>query len=114
MIGTLPGQRYEYYKESNFKKMKQGVLEELNKMDDALGFFNVVSYPDLINALEMYNYAIMFIGLIFLVLLFIFIIVACLLVFSLLLISVEKKSFEFGVMRLVGLTKLGFVGMVFT
>ena len=46
----------------------------------------------------------MFIGLIFDVLLIIFVVVAILLVYSLLLISVETKSFEFGVMRLVGLT----------
>ena len=56
----------------------------------------------------------MFIGLIFNVLLFIFIVVSCLLIFSLLLISVETKTFEIGVMRLVGLTKFGFVGLILT
>lgn len=56
----------------------------------------------------------MFIGLIFDVLLFIFVVVACLLIYSLLLISVETKSFEIGVMRLVGLTKAGFIGLVLT
>ena len=55
----------------------------------------------------MYNLAVMFIGLIFDVLLIIFVIVATLLVFSLLLISVESKTFENGVLRLVGLNKLG-------
>ena len=54
----------------------------------------------------------LFIGLIFNVLLIIFVVVSILLVFSLLLISVETKSFEFGVMRLVGLTKLGFISMI--
>ena len=56
----------------------------------------------------------MFIGLIFDVLLLIFVIVACLLIYSLLLISVETKTFEIGVMRLVGLTKGGFIGMILT
>ena len=56
----------------------------------------------------------MFIGLIFDVLLLIFIVIACLLIYSLLLISVETKSFEIGVMRLVGLTKAGFIGMIMT
>ena len=56
----------------------------------------------------------MFLGLLFDVLLIIFITVATLLVYSLLLISVESKAFEFGVMRLVGLTQLGFAGMIFT
>ena len=77
-----------------------------------MGFFNVQSNPDLLNALGTYEYAVMFIGLVFDVLLLIFFVVAVLLVFSLLLASVETKAFEFGVMRLVGLTKTGFMGMV--
>ena len=114
LVGTLPGQRYAYYTNSNFEEMKRDVLSELNKIDEALGFFNTISQPVLIEALELYNYALLFIGLIFNVLLIIFVVVATLLVFSLLLISVESKAFEFGVMRLVGLTRLGFISMIFT
>ena len=44
----------------------------------------------------------------------IFVVVAILLIYSLLLISVETKTFEIGVMRLVGLTKGGFIAMVLT
>jgi len=90
------------------------VLGELDKIDRALGFFNASSYPDLLKALVPYEYAIMFIGLIFDILLIIFVVVAILLIYSLLLISVETKTFEIGVMRLVGLTKLGFIGMILT
>jgi len=64
--------------------------------------------------MQTYSYAVMFIGLIFDVLLIIFVAVSCLLIYSLLLISVETKTFEIGVMRLVGLTKGGFVGLVLT
>ena len=64
--------------------------------------------------MEAYSYAVMFIGLIFSVLLLIFIVVSCLLIYSLLLISVETKTFEIGVMRLTGLTKCGFIGLVLT
>ena len=56
----------------------------------------------------------MFIGLIFDILLIIFIMVSCLLIYSLLLISVETKAFEIGVMRLVGLTKCGFISLILT
>lgn len=59
-----------------------------------------------------YSAAVMFIGLIFLVLLLIFVVISCLLIYSLLLISVETKAFEVGVMRLVGLTKCGYVAMI--
>lgn len=64
--------------------------------------------------MQSYSYAVLFIGLIFDVLLMIFIVVSCLLIYSLLLISVETKAFETGVMRLVGLTKRGFIGMIIT
>ena len=58
-------------------------------------------------------YEILFIGLIFNVLLLMFIGVAILLIYSLLMISVETKTFEIGVMRMVGLSKRGFVAMLF-
>ena len=58
--------------------------------------------------------AVLFIGLTFDILLLIFVVVSCLLIYSLLLISVETKTFEIGVMRLIGLNKLGFVGMIVT
>ena len=64
--------------------------------------------------MKTYTSAVLFIGLIFDVLLLIFTVIACLLIYSLLLISVETKTFEIGVMRMVGLTKAGFVGMIMT
>ena len=57
---------------------------------------------------------ILFIGLIFDILLIMFIVVAVLLIYSLLMISVETKTHEIGIMRLVGLSKKGFVGMIMT
>ena len=86
----------------------------MDKYDEALGFYNIKSNPLLLEALLPYDYAVMFIGLIFEILLIIFVVLTVLLIYSLLLISVETKTFEIGVMRLVGLTKLGFVGMIIT
>ena len=77
-----------------------------------MGFFNSYSYPELLDELKFFDLSVLFLGLIFDVLLIIFIVVAILLVFSLLLIQVESKTFELGVMRLVGLTRLGFISMV--
>ena len=114
LLGTLPHQRYDYYSDSNFNKIKRNVLNELNKMNEALGFFNIASKPTVIRDLVVYDFALLFIGLIFDILLIIFIVVAVLLIYSLLLISVETKTFEFGVMRLVGLTKFGFISLILT
>ena len=54
----------------------------------------------------------MFIGLIFDIVLVMFVIVSVLLIYSLLMISIETKTHEIGIMRLVGLSKLGFIGMI--
>lgn len=99
---------------SNFDNIKKNVLAELNKIDEALGLFNIFSSTPLLDALAPYSYAVLFIGLIFDILLIIFVVVAILLIYSLLLISVESKTHDIGVMRLLGLTKLGFVGSILT
>ncbi len=56
----------------------------------------------------------MLIGLVFDVLLVVFVVISCLLIYSLLQIQIETKTFEIGVMRMVGLTKGGFVAMILT
>ena len=68
----------------------------------------------LISAMGRSESPILFIGLIFDIVLIIFIVVAVLLIYSLLLISVETKTFDIGVMRLIGLSNTGFVAMILT
>ena len=48
LVGTLPKQRYTYYADANFDKIKKNVLVELNKIDVALGFYNIASMPNLL------------------------------------------------------------------
>ena len=90
------------------------MVRELNKIEEALGFYNVNSNPDLLKALEPYSYAVLFIGLIFDILLIVFVLVAILLIYSLLMISVETKTQEIGILRVLGLTKIGLVSMILT
>jgi ABC-type antimicrobial peptide transport system permease subunit len=42
------------------------------------------------------------------------VIVAILLIYSLLMISVETKTLEIGILRILGLKKIGLVGMILT
>lgn len=90
------------------------MLEYLYPITSYMGLYNIGTNLSLLFQMQTYSSAVMFIGLIFAVLLLIFIVVACLLIYSLLMISVETKTFEIGVMRLVGLSKLGFIGMIMT
>ena len=55
---------------------------------------------------------ILFIGLVANLVVILFVIIAVLLIYSLLMISIEKKTFEFGVMRLAGLSKNGLIALI--
>ena len=67
---------------------------------------------DVLSQMETYSQAILFLGLIFNIIIMLFIVLSILLIYSLLMISVETKTFEFGVMRMVGLSKTGIINMI--
>ena len=79
-----------------------------------LGLYPIQANLELLAQMQIYQYQVMFIGLIFDVIVILFVIVAILLIYSLLLISVETKTFDIGIMRLVGLSTNSFIGMIFT
>ena len=111
---TLPSPRHNFYQSSNYDEIQLRVLTVSNSIIEALGTYPVEAKLDLLGEMEIFQYQVMFIGLIFDVIIILFVIVAILLIYSLLLISVETKTFEIGIMRLVGLSKSNFVGMIFT
>ena len=77
-----------------------------------LGFFPVRMQMDVLSEMQLFSNAILFLGLIFDIIVLLFVILSVLLIYSLLLISVESKTFEFGVMRMVGLSKTGIINMI--
>jgi ABC-type antimicrobial peptide transport system permease subunit len=62
--------------------------------------------------METYGQAMLFLGLIFDIIILLFTILSILLFYSLLMISVEGKTFEFGIMRMVGLSKTGIINVI--
>jgi ABC-type antimicrobial peptide transport system permease subunit len=67
----------------------------------------------LLYVMQILSYAILLLGLIFDIVLILLVIVSILLVYSLLMITVEHKTFESGIMRLIGLSKSGYVASIF-
>lgn len=64
--------------------------------------------------MTIYNFGLLFIGLVFDIVLILFVIISVLLIYSLLMITTETKTFDTGVMRLLGLTSYGFISMIMT
>jgi ABC-type antimicrobial peptide transport system permease subunit len=67
---------------------------------------------DVLSQMETFSQAILFLGLIFDIIILLFVILSILLIYSLLMISVETKTFEFGVMRMVGVSNIGLINMI--
>ena len=101
---TLPSPRSDYYRSSDMNDIKKKVLGYTDEVVNALNFFKVNTALPLLDRLEHFSLLILYIGLIANIIVILFVIIATLLIYSLLMISIEKKTFEFGVMRLVGLS----------
>jgi ABC-type antimicrobial peptide transport system permease subunit len=109
---TLPDPRVMYYSSNDYFQIQRGVTGYANQVIESLGFFPLKMNLDLLKQMEKFSQAILFLGLVFDIILLLFVILSILLIYSLLMISVEAKTFEFGIMRMVGLSKTGIVNMV--
>ena len=112
MVYTLPSPRIDYYSYENYQIIQDGVLEQTHQVIDMLGQYPVQGHYYLLQDMEIAQLAVLLIGLVFNIMLIMFIIISVLLIYSLLSITIQTKTFEFGVMRLVGLSKTGFVVMI--
>lgn len=66
----------------------------------------------LLELMELLSYATLLLGLVFGIIVILFITISILLIYSLLMISVETKTFDTGIQRMVGLSKSGCIQMV--
>ena len=80
----------------------------------ALGLFPIETETSLLQMMNLYSFALLFIGLVFNILIIMFVIISILLIYSLLMITTETKTFDTGIMRLLGLSSSGFVAMILT
>lgn len=110
---TLPSPRMSYYESSNFEVIRGRVSNHLQEIEEALGFFPIRVTSELLHDLGLYSRGVLFLGIIFDTVVLLLVIISVLLIYSLLLISVETRSFEIGVQRMLGLSNKGLVISVF-
>jgi hypothetical protein len=67
---------------------------------------------DLLEELQSLSLGLVFLGVIFTIVAALFVIISILLIYSLLMVTVEEKSFEIGIYRMVGVNKIGLITMV--
>jgi len=86
----------------------------MDEIVTACGVYPVSMSNRLLQVMQIFSFALLFLGLVFNILLIIFVIISVLLIYSLLMIATETKTFDTGIMRLIGLTSGGFVAMILT
>ena len=97
---TLPSPRFKYYQNDDIDQIKENIFDYANDIVNTLGFFRVSTGLPLLEMVESFSLFILYIGLVGNLVVILFVITAVLLIYSLLMISIERKTFEFGVMRL--------------
>lgn len=112
LMYTLPSPRYKWYQPSNFQKIQDQVTVQTNKAMTNLGFYEYRSEMSLMKSMKLSSAASLLLGLLFGIIVILFVVISILLIYSLLMISVETKTFENGVLRLVGLSKANCISMI--
>lgn len=112
LMYTLPNPRYNFYESSNFEKIQTDVTAQTNQVITDLGFYQPRVYMGLLQTMQLLSTATLLLGLIFSIIVILFIVISILLIYSLLMISIETKTYENGVLRLVGLSKANCIQMI--
>jgi ABC-type antimicrobial peptide transport system permease subunit len=105
--------RTDSYLTSNFQDLQFKGVSYANKIIENLGGSDhlSVNLPS-INKMEPLFYGAIFLGLILDVIIIILFILSLILIHSLLTITTETSSFEIGILRLIGTTKLGVIKLI--
>ena len=84
----------------------------MNFVETSLGYFPVTVEAFIMQEFKMAHLSVTFLQLIFNLVMLLLFLISVLLIYSLLMLSVESKSFELGVMRMVGLSKINVIMLV--
>lgn len=112
LIANIPSNRVEHYQSSVFSQIQAGVTGHANKIMEHLGFYPVRMQLDLLTQMENSSLYLSMIGLIFDAVLVTFVELCVMLLHSLLSLSVQEKTYEYGVMRMVGMNNRHIIKLI--
>lgn len=114
-VGTLIANhpdRYEVYANSNYDKVLRDISSYSSDIVGKLGFFPVSTSLKIIELLGLLDMGLLFLSIILNLIVIILAVISTFLIYSLLTISVETRTFEFGIMRMLGTNKFGLAVLV--
>ena len=109
LVFTFPSPRNEFYNQADFQELLRKVSEQMGEFTDKMGYYPITVTMPLLEMLQKFDLAILFMSLIFLMILALFVVISIILIYSLLMVSIQQKSFDIGIERLIGQTKFGII-----
>eukprot|EP01102_Stenamoeba_stenopodia_P012723 TRINITY_DN4044_c0_g3_i1.p1 TRINITY_DN4044_c0_g3~~TRINITY_DN4044_c0_g3_i1.p1 ORF type:complete len:1119 (+),score=191.24 TRINITY_DN4044_c0_g3_i1:127-3483(+) len=109
---NFPPPRYDIYTNSDQDLIYQEATAFAYELLYRIGFDQVSGSMPVLQILDTLKYFNMFLGLILNVIIFILLFLSILLIYSLLMMSVETRTFEIGIMRMVGATRKRVVQLI--
>lgn len=107
----MPKPRESHYQD-DFKEMRRKVTVFLSDLEEFLGYYPVQITSAILDKTQTLEIGILIVSLIFNLVKSLLVVISVLIVFSLLLISVQSKTFEIAVIRMIGLKKEGIIGLI--
>jgi len=104
--------RLDAYINSDFDIVKKNVVQFASKVLYRLGFDQVDSTLPILDSLTQSNVFALYLALLLSIIFALLLILSILLIYSLLMISVQTRTFELGVLRMVGMTRYGLVELL--
>ena len=100
------------YINSNYDDIQDKITKIASDIAEELGVFPFIMTLPVLKELAPLKYASMFLGIILNMIIFILLLLSIVLLYSLLLVSVETKTFELGILRMLGFNKIGIILMI--
>lgn len=101
--------RLAQYMTSNYDIIQNSVVRFADTLLFKIGFTNVFVNLPILRQLRDTRFFSLFLGLILNVIIFILLFLSVVLIYSLLMISVETRTFELGILRMIGTTRRGII-----
>eukprot|EP00916_Digyalum_oweni_P025441 GHVL01041905.1.p1 GENE.GHVL01041905.1~~GHVL01041905.1.p1 ORF type:complete len:969 (-),score=130.10 GHVL01041905.1:1082-3988(-) len=109
---SYPGNRIVPYLKNDYDSIHWDISEFAEKITKIIAFLPLRITAPILDGLKSYRYGSLFLSLILNLSIFILFLLSIILIYSLLLISVETKTFEMGILRMIGLNRLGLIQLL--
>ncbi|KAA6380953.1 MAG: putative DUF214 family protein, partial [Streblomastix strix] len=113
-VFSYPGKRTEIYITFNTNGIKKKLLKWATPISYALRFDQLRVNTGLVNMFDAMQQLSMLFQMIAILIIVLLCLISLLLIYSLLMISVDTRTFELGILRMVGLNRIGIFGVLIT